>query len=260
MIQLPHKASWLVNGITAHRGNAAEFPENTMAAFDNAIKIGVDWIELDIHQTRDGKLVVAHDANTHRVADVDVTIQKTTYEQLKQVDVAFRFREAHKHSIKKCPPTGPPLLSDVITLIKSQNRTRISIHPRASVVKQAVDIVRQMSAEAWVGFNDTNLEKMKMVKYLYPSFTVFYDRWESDIKEDTRNAKTYNFETVVIHHSNLTPDKVEALHAAGLKAGVWTVDDAEKMFIFLAMGVDRFYTNAPALLFQVKKGTQGVSG
>lgn len=231
-----------------------------MPSFDNAIKLGVDWIELDIHQTRDGKLVVAHDANTQRVADVDVTIQETTYAQLKQVDVAFRFREAHRHSIEKCPPTGPPLLSDVISLIKSQNRTRISIHPRASVVKQAVEIVRQMNAEAWVGFNDTNLEKMKMVKDIDPSLPVFYDRWESDIQEDTRDAKAYNFETVVIHHRNLNQDKVEALHAAGLEAGVWTVDDATQMVMFLAMGVDRFYTNAPALLLQIKKGTHAVSG
>ena len=54
----------LKNGVTAHRGNSVRRPENTMLAFISAISIAVDWIEADIRETADGKLVVIHDDNT----------------------------------------------------------------------------------------------------------------------------------------------------------------------------------------------------
>ena len=253
MIQVPQKSWSLTKGITAHRGDSSAFPENTMAAFKSAIRIGVDWIELDIHETLDGKIVVIHDADTNRVAGVGAAIQEITYAELKQIDVASIFRESKGLSLKQCPPTSPPLLSEVIDLIKSQNRTRVSIHPRGSVVEHAVLMVKKMMAESWVGFNDTNLEKMKRVKALGPFFTVFYDRWQSEIEEDIKNAKAYDFKGVVINQDYLTEEKLKALHGAGLEAGVWTVDDAKEMVRFVSLGVDRFYTNAPGILFDIKR-------
>jgi len=48
-------------GVTAHRGNSGEFPENTIPAFKSAMDLRVDWVELDVFKTKDGKLVVCHD-------------------------------------------------------------------------------------------------------------------------------------------------------------------------------------------------------
>ena len=63
------REGFLNNGVTAHRGNAAEYPENTLPAFESALALGVDWIELDIYRTKDGALAVIHDADTARVGD-----------------------------------------------------------------------------------------------------------------------------------------------------------------------------------------------
>src|SRR5690554_4353846 len=64
----------VIKGVTAHRGNSWDYPENTLPAFENAIALGVDWAELDVHHTKDGKLVVIHDKATGRVGDKDLEV------------------------------------------------------------------------------------------------------------------------------------------------------------------------------------------
>ena len=80
------------NGITAHRGNSGDYPENTIPAFKSALCLGVDWIELDIFKTQDGQIVVTHDTSTSRVSNTDLLVSENTYEALKSVDVAYDFR------------------------------------------------------------------------------------------------------------------------------------------------------------------------
>lgn len=63
--------------ITAHRGYSEQYPENTMPAFQGAVKIGADCIELDVQQTRDGKIIVMHDSNLKRTTGVDKNIWET---------------------------------------------------------------------------------------------------------------------------------------------------------------------------------------
>ncbi len=62
----PTVTTFLDNGVTAHRGNSAEYPENTLPAFKSGIELGADWIELDVFRTKDGKLGVIHDRGVDR--------------------------------------------------------------------------------------------------------------------------------------------------------------------------------------------------
>ena len=70
----PTTGSFLHNGVTAHRGNSGEHPENTIPAFKSGIEIGADWIELDIFRSKDGKIVVIHDQTTERVGDKNLLV------------------------------------------------------------------------------------------------------------------------------------------------------------------------------------------
>ncbi len=246
------KISFLQNGVTAHRGNSSEYPENTSAAFESAISIGADWIELDIHKTSDEKLVVIHDSNTTRVGDVNLIIAQVTYKELKKIDVAFKFRQSCKLSYVQCPQASVPLLSEVITLIKSQNSTRVSIQPKASCGREAIELIHRMKAEAWVGFNDGSLSKMKEVKQLDQSIPVFWDRDANiEIEEDLKIARQFGFECLGLHHSGITKTEVEKIHQAGLQAGAWTVNDPQRMKFLLKSGVDRIYTDNPKLLLTI---------
>jgi glycerophosphoryl diester phosphodiesterase len=239
----------VVAGITAHRGNSSEFPENTIPAFQSAIKLKVDWAELDVYQTKDGKLVVTHDAKTGRVGDRDMEIANHTYEELKQVDVAHDFRTRNNLSLDKCPRQSIPLLEEVLVLFSNNAETKVSIQPKMDCVKATIDLVKSMNMTAQVGFNDGNLEYMKKVKSLAPDIRVFWDRpKDSNLDEDIKIAKSNRFEALIIHHEGVTTDKIKKVKAAGIEIGAWTVNDPHTMKRFLQMGVQRIYTDEPQIL------------
>ena len=239
---------FLHNGVTAHRGNSGEFPENTLAAFQSGIAIGADWIELDVFRTKDGILVVTHDETTERVGDQNLVVADSTYEQLLAVDVATDFRQRNNKSIETVPKHTIPLLEEVLRLVMTQHKTRVSIQPKMDCVADAIHLVKTMGAEKWVGFNDGSLQFMAEVKRLSPDIPVFWDRGESDVTEDIRIAKQHGFEFLVLHHSVITKEKIDQIHEAGLQAGAWTVNDEAMMARLLKLGIDRIYTDYPKQL------------
>ncbi len=241
------------NGVTAHRGNSGEYPECTMAAFRSGIESGADWIELDVLRTRDGKLVVIHDLSTGRVGDRNLEVMKSAYAELLKVDVATDFRKRRGKTLEECPPARIPLLADVLELVMTQRRTRVSIQPKMDCVADAVALVRRMGAEQWAGFNDGNLDYMSEVKRLAPEIPVFWDRGMSDLAEDLEIARRRGFEALVLNEKALTPEKVRQIQAAGFEAGVWTVNSETDLRRFLKMNVDRIYTDYPRRLLRIKR-------
>lgn len=249
--------SFLQNGVTAHRGNSGEYPENTLPAFQSGIEVGADWLELDLFLTRDGKLVVTHDKTTQRVGDRSLNVAESTYAELKAVDVASDFRKRHQLTKAECPPLEMPLLEDVLKLVKQQQRTRVSLQPKADCVKQAVALVRQLKMEAWVGFNDGNLAYMSQVKQLAPDIPVFWDRGaNTDIDADIKIARERGFEALVLNFKGVTPEKIRKIKAAGLEPGAWTVNDPALMQQLLKQGVERIYTDKPRQLLQLKQKSE----
>ncbi len=240
-------------GVTAHRGNSIEFNENTIPAFQSAIDMHVDWVELDIHRTKDGQLVISHDATTKRIGDIDMSIASSTYNELKKVDIASGFRRSHGLSKKQCPPQRIALLEDAIALIMKQSLTKVSIQPKVDCVSEAIAIIRKAGAERMTGFNDGNLRFMSKVKQLAPEIRVFWDRpADSAIDEDIRIAKEKRFEALVINHSGITDEKARKVRSASIELGAWTVNDRQTMIKLLSMGVERIYTDDPKLLIAVK--------
>ena len=76
--------------VAAHRGNVAEFPENTMSAYNSAYEIGADMIELDLHMTKDGEIVLIHDGDLARTADVAGAIRELSLEEILRADVGIK--------------------------------------------------------------------------------------------------------------------------------------------------------------------------
>ncbi|APZ96155.1 glycerophosphodiester phosphodiesterase family protein [Fuerstiella marisgermanici] len=244
--------SFPANGVTAHRGNSGEFPENTMPAFQSGINVGADWIELDILRTKDGQLVVIHDKTTNRVGDKNLVVSESTYKELTTVDVATDFRKRTGKTLDSCPPQQIPLLKDVLQVVIKQDRTRVSIQPKTDCVADAVAMIEELKAEKWVGFNDGNLAYMAEVKQLNSAIPVFWDRGkDTDIKEDIRIATHHGFESLVLHHEGITPEKIRMIKAAGIEVGAWTVNDATTMKRLLDAGVERLYTDHPRLLLSL---------
>lgn len=249
----PRSPAFLSNGVTAHRGDSGRFPENTLPAFQSGIEVGADWIELDVFQSQDGKLVVLHDRTTQRVGDKSLDVAESSYEDLLTVDVATDFRRRMGKSLEEFPPHRIPMLEDVLRLVMKQNRTRVSIQPKVDCVAEAIELVKRLKAERWVGFNDGNLRYMTEVKLLAPQIPVFWDRGaNTNIDEDIGIAKQNGFEALVLHYTAVTPEKVQKVKAAGLEVGAWTVNDQAAMESLLSVGVERLYTDHPSRLLDLK--------
>ena len=245
--------AFLDNGVTAHRGFSGKYPENTLQAFEQAIKLGADWLECDIYKSSDGKLVVIHDRTTKRTTEENLLVAETPWEKLKSLDSAYGFRRKHGLSLEQCPKVSMPLLEDVIRLVIKQNRTRLSIQPKQPIVDDAIALIRKLHAEKWVGFNEGTYAYVRRVKELAPKIPVFYDTMGTKTDADIERAKKHGFETIVMHFSNVTQEDVDAIHAAKLKAGAWTVNNEKEMRRLLGLGIDRIYTDRPDVLLQLKQ-------
>jgi glycerophosphoryl diester phosphodiesterase len=227
---------FLRNGVTAHRGNAADFPENTLPAFRSGIKIGADWLELDVHLSHDGELVVCHDFTTGRTANRGLVIADTDWADLRALDFGT----------PECP-ARMPLLREVIELVMSQRRTRLSIQPKADCVPQTVALIRDMGAAEWIGFNDGDVGKMRQARELLPEAWVFLDTGPgiAGVDDIIACARENRFQSVVMHHSTVTPERVAAIAAAGCEVGAWTVNERDHMQTMLNAGITRLYTDVP---------------
>ena len=248
------------NGITAHRGDSIRLPQNSLRAFSSANKIGADWIETDVHLTKDGQLVISHNATTGAYCSQDKQIKDCTYAELAQLDMAEKFRAQHKLTTEQCPKVTIVRLEEALDLILAERKARLSIQPKCDCVDQVMELVRRKGALKWVGFNDGNAKWMSRVKELEPSVPVFWDRSRNmDVDKDIAFAKEHGFETLVLFHKEVTPERVLKLKSAGLKVGAWTVNSPDDMRRFLAMGLDRLYTDDPATFKKIKaiKGCTG---
>lgn len=241
------------NGITAHRGDSAHYPQNSLEAFAAANEIGADWIETDVHLTRDGVLVILHNATTKDYCSRDLRISEHTYAELCELDMAETFRAHRMLTLEQRPKLRIARLDEALDLILKAKKARLSIQPKCACVDQAIALVRRKGAVEWVGFNDISLGLMSRVKELEPSIPVFWDRYDDfDVDKDIATAKARGFETIMVCYRLATRENVKKMHDAGLKVGVWTVNDPKALVAFLDMGVDRIYTDDPQTLKDIK--------
>ena len=97
--------------IYAHRGFSGKYPENTLMAFQKAAEVGAEGIELDVHTTKDGEVVVMHDENTIRTTGTDALIKDLTLEEFKALDAGY-IKNGEFGFV------APPTLREVFELLK----------------------------------------------------------------------------------------------------------------------------------------------
>jgi glycerophosphoryl diester phosphodiesterase len=241
----------LMNGITAHRGNSEKFPENTVEAFLSGVAVGADWLELDIRFSADGYLVVIHDAETGRTADFNRVVAESSLNELKQLDFAFQFRK----DIPGVPVMRISTLEDVFSAVGKDCGIGISIQPKntgadgIAAVDKAIELARKMGVINVIGFNDGQLNLMRHVKNSVPEVPVFYDIPYPD-PQFLEEALEYGFESLVCFKDNITEEWGEAVKAAGIIPGAWTVNSIAEFKKLHNMGVKRFYTDCPRQMLE----------
>ena len=238
--------------IIAHRGASHDAPENTLASVRLGWAQGADAVEVDVRQSRDGHIVVIHDAHTRRTARVNRRVQVQSLDELRALDVG-RWKHP-RHAGEKIPT-----LADVIETVPPGKRLFVEIKCGPECLPQFVDTVKRAgkpsSQVVPIGFD---LTTMKLVKWALPDWEV---AWVQGFRRNWRGGWRPTAEKLIVQAKQAGLDALDLggrgpvnevftakVHAAGLKLYIWTVDAPAKALRLAAAGVDGITTNRPGWL------------
>ena len=228
----------------AHRGGAGDWPENTMAAFEQAVGLGYRYVETDVHVTADGRLVAFHDDRLDRVTDRTGAIVDLPWSEVAAAVVGGTGRV--------------PLLEDILGTFPE---VRVNIDPKADTAVEplAEVILRTGSVErVCVGaFSDRRLARLRalvgdrLCSSLGPGGTAKLVAASKGVPTGRLPAACAQLPVSVKGVPVTTPSLVAAAHDRGMQVHVWTIDDPAEMVRLLDMGVDGIMTDRCSVLRQV---------
>jgi len=240
--------------LLGHRGAAAEAPANTVASFRRAMEVGADGVELDVHLTRDGQVVVIHDETVTSVTGAPGRIREMTLAEIQRLDAGSYF--------------GPefagariPTLDEALDAVGPQAVVNIEIKG-TSVASEGLEreVARIVRAHGMGGrviissFNPFRLWRMRSLDpdlprgMLHGPNTPVYvrDLWFLPMVQP---------DALHPHYSMVNAAYMKRAHQWGVRVNVWTVDDPAEARRLMELGVDSIITNDPARLREVVKGS-----
>ncbi len=239
----------LSNGIcvAAHRGASGIAPENTMAAFREALDSGVDMIEIDVQFTADGKAIVYHDKTLKKAGKSRLRPNELSYEKIKEIDAGSWFDPTYASE-------RIPLLIEVLELIKGKAYLNIEI--KASDVDEALldnldkllRVICEYGLEGFVVFASFNHFALKVIKDINPAMNTAAIRIPYSGALPSEIAAAIGCEAFIcsVHELN---DKISKDAAANnIFIGVYNADTPEALEKALKYKVWAIGTNYPAMV------------
>lgn len=226
--------------IYAHRGVSAHYPENTLAAFARAIELGVEGIELDVHLSGDRVPVVIHDDTVDRTTNGIGVIADFTAKQLNLLDAG------HRQHV--------PTLAQVLDLAAGKVRVNIEIKDAAVVMPVLGAVADRADLDWFASSSDwralAEMRRLARGSDCYPltlgqSLGPF---GPGTLDEAVDFALMHRSSGVSIWEGCLDQDAVDAIHARGLEAWAWTVNDEDRARELAGLGVDALCTDDPELI------------
>lgn len=248
--------------VLAHRGGADLAPENTMAAFQNAVDLGVDILELDVHTTADGTVVVIHDESVDRTTDGTGAVHDFTLADLRQLDAGYEFSPDNGQTFPfRGQGIGIPTLEEVFAAFPDM-RINVEIKQSDPPIEAAVlEVIERAGAQQRVLVGSEYDDVMARFRSLAPDIAT------SAATNEVRNfylaqllrvsaiyrplADAFQVPEYAGSTHVVTPSFVDAAHHHGVKVHVWTVNDAETMQRLLDIGVDGIITDRPDVALEV---------
>ncbi len=244
--------------LVAHRGGAALAPENTMAAFRRAVDVwGADMLEMDVRATKDGEIVVLHDATLDRTTDARGAVRDLMWQEVSEADAGYRFVDIEGRHSFRASRVGIPRFEDVLVAFPG---TRLNVEAKvADAAPGLVDVVLRHGAESRVLVAAQYERARRSVRgYGGPwgaSARQLRAFWVTHrlpgVRRYTPRADVLQIPDVWKGRRVTSPDLVAAAHARNLPVHVWVVDDADRMHELLDMKVDGIQTDRPDVLARV---------
>ncbi len=231
--------------VWAHRGASGYAPENTMPAFEKAIEMGADGIELDVQLTKDGELVVIHDETIDRTSDGSGWVKDLTYAKLAR----YNYNKTHPEYANAKIPT----LEEVYALVKPTGLT-VNVELKSGEIfypeleERVLDLTARMGMEERViysSFNHYSIQKIKELDSEAKTGMLYSDGIINPVSyasyvvgADAMHPALYNLQF---------PGYMRDCRKHGKKVHVWTVNEEQDMRRVCEMRVDAMITNYPDL-------------
>lgn len=238
--------------IIAHRGASAYAPENTILAFKKAIEMGATIIETDVHQTKDGVVVIMHDLSVDRTTNGKGLIKDISYNDFKQL-----FIVQQKNVLKENPPT----LEEAIIAINGRCKLLIELKKGNSyypnIENNILELINKYNAHSWISTihsfekepllniakRDSNINLQKLIVFKFPLVSFNFDEHFS--KDDYNNWQGVN-----VYYKFCSKKLVRKLHKLNKTVYVWTVNKPRIARKMAKRKVDGIITNYPNILSQ----------
>jgi glycerophosphoryl diester phosphodiesterase len=227
--------------IIGHKGANKIAPENTLAAFKKAIELNADYVEFDIHRTKDGEIVIIHDVDTEGITGIKKVIRETSLEELRTLD----FGNGEKI----------PTLQELVDVAKNKLNLQPKIKTSGLVKDLANILIKNDLVETSIisSINITELIKLHEIApgfklgYLIPSQLTKFKILKRYIQKAIYNG----FYAIHPYYSSVDKELVDFSHENGLKINVWTVNETEEMERLIDLGVDGIITDDIGLLTRI---------
>ena len=234
--------------VVAHRGFSGRFPENTAVAFNKALALDVEMIELDVHLAKDGSLIVIHDATVDRTSDGTGRVDALTLDEIKEMDAGTWFDPAFKGERFL-------VLGEALDLIG--DRVRLNVHVKAydetrmAVVTQTIDEIgsRDLIETSFIASDE---QSIGVAKQLLPELAVCNLTTQP---KDTYIARSLSYGCEILQpgHAQVEEAFVSEAHTYGLEVNPFYADVESEMRRLIGAGVDGILTNHPDLLQTVRQ-------
>jgi glycerophosphoryl diester phosphodiesterase len=244
-----------------HRGSAGTHPENTLESFRAAVAMGAQYVEFDVHMTRDGQVVVHHDENLERTCGHPGVIREMSYAELATLDAGRMFSVDDGASF---PFRGRglkvPRLADVLAEVAGLRMIVEIKQTTPSLVAPMLNVIDRAGIRRNVLIASEHQAPLDEVRRLAPGVPTNFSYLESGGFLQAMAARDANYRPpaaalqVPREYESwqiVTPDSVGFAHSLGLEVHVWTVNDESEMTELLDMGVDGLISDYPERLLRV---------
>lgn len=237
--------------VIAHKGYSETWPENSLAAFSDALASGADAVELDVRLCFTGEPVVIHDRTLRRLFRLKKPVSQMTLAELRKVDVA----------------AGEPVstLDEILNFLANnysgKTKPRILIDIKnwdRAAVEAIIRVVEKYCHNAAYSYEQLpiigqNWELLRLGKRLSPRASIGQSLLPLKLpaRAALKLAGYSGAEMLNVHHRFLNPRLVTLAHQAGLAVNAWTVNEESDMERMLAAQVDGIITDRPKVLSQI---------
>lgn len=239
----------------AHRGAAAERPENTLVSFARALELGADALELDVHMTADGQVVVSHDPSGRRMAGVGAEIRRSMWEDVVRWNAGYGFLAPDGSRPFAGAGIGVPTLEQVVVEFPGVPLNVDLKQREPDMVPVVLGLLRRLRAEDRVllaSFHLRNLLAVRALGYGGPTALSlpevaalrFTPRQLFRLLPLTGDAAQIPVRAGRV--SLATPRFIAKCHALGLRVDYWTINDPDQARHLLDLGADGIMTDDPA--------------